>query len=305
MLVVCNLTPVPRYNVVAGLPEPGYWRERLNSDAETYGGSGVGNLGGVTAGPDPAGPAALLGCAARSPHSAASSSVVDERPADRRHPGAPEGTIHRVGATGPAGESWCSTGTDLASSPPVPAGYHQVRARRSAPVAGTGITLIGASPHGRPRVTIATRRRARAVGRSSTSAALWQDQDYQPRAVARRTSSARSISAPSPPTARSTPPLSGSTTWSRWASVRWRSCRSPNSRAGGTGATTASSLCRAALLRRPGRTAALGRCLPPAWPGRHPRCRLQPPRARGQRPRCVRALLHRPLPHALGPGRQF
>ena len=29
------------------MPAPGRWRERLNSDAEVYGGSGVGNLGAV------------------------------------------------------------------------------------------------------------------------------------------------------------------------------------------------------------------------------------------------------------------
>jgi 1,4-alpha-glucan branching enzyme len=32
-----------------GVPEGGYWRELLNSDAEEYGGTGVGNLGGVHA----------------------------------------------------------------------------------------------------------------------------------------------------------------------------------------------------------------------------------------------------------------
>jgi 1,4-alpha-glucan branching enzyme len=49
VLVVCNLTPVPRHNMLLGVPEPGYWREILNSDATVYGGSGVGNFGGVEA----------------------------------------------------------------------------------------------------------------------------------------------------------------------------------------------------------------------------------------------------------------
>jgi 1,4-alpha-glucan branching enzyme len=31
------------------VPEGGYWRELLNSDALEYGGTGVGNLGGVHA----------------------------------------------------------------------------------------------------------------------------------------------------------------------------------------------------------------------------------------------------------------
>jgi 1,4-alpha-glucan branching enzyme len=48
-VVVLNLTPVPRHGYRVGLPRPGQWREVLNSDAELYGGSGIGNLGGVTA----------------------------------------------------------------------------------------------------------------------------------------------------------------------------------------------------------------------------------------------------------------
>jgi 1,4-alpha-glucan branching enzyme len=54
VLVVCNFTPVPRPNYVVGVPEGGYWRELLNSDAAHYGGSGMGNLGGVEAAPIPA-----------------------------------------------------------------------------------------------------------------------------------------------------------------------------------------------------------------------------------------------------------
>ena len=36
------------------MPGGGYWRELLNSDAAIYGGSGMGNLGGVEAAPIPA-----------------------------------------------------------------------------------------------------------------------------------------------------------------------------------------------------------------------------------------------------------
>jgi 1,4-alpha-glucan branching enzyme len=36
-----------------GLPRAGGWREILNTDAIVYGGSGVGNLGHVEAGPEP------------------------------------------------------------------------------------------------------------------------------------------------------------------------------------------------------------------------------------------------------------
>jgi 1,4-alpha-glucan branching enzyme len=45
ILVVCNFTPTPRHHYRLGLPASGRWREILNTDAETYGGSGMGNLG--------------------------------------------------------------------------------------------------------------------------------------------------------------------------------------------------------------------------------------------------------------------
>jgi 1,4-alpha-glucan branching enzyme len=54
VLVVCNFTPVPRPNYVVGVPQGGYWAELLNSDATHYGGSGMGNMGGVEAAPVPA-----------------------------------------------------------------------------------------------------------------------------------------------------------------------------------------------------------------------------------------------------------
>ena len=47
--VVCNFTPVPRLGYRLGVPYGGFWRELLNSDAIAYGGSGMGNLGGVRA----------------------------------------------------------------------------------------------------------------------------------------------------------------------------------------------------------------------------------------------------------------
>ncbi len=51
VLVVCNLTPVPRYNYTVGVPSGGVWEEIANSDAHCYGGSGIGNLGHVDASP--------------------------------------------------------------------------------------------------------------------------------------------------------------------------------------------------------------------------------------------------------------
>jgi 1,4-alpha-glucan branching enzyme len=44
---VVNATPQVRYNYRLGVPESGFWREIINTDAETYGGSNVGNYGGV------------------------------------------------------------------------------------------------------------------------------------------------------------------------------------------------------------------------------------------------------------------
>ena len=53
ILIVCNFTPVPRYGYRVGVPSGGFWRELLNSDAQEYGGSGMGNLGGVHADAQP------------------------------------------------------------------------------------------------------------------------------------------------------------------------------------------------------------------------------------------------------------
>ena len=54
VLIVCNFTPVPRDNFRVGAPCGGHWRECLNSDARYYGGSDLGNFGGVEAAPLPA-----------------------------------------------------------------------------------------------------------------------------------------------------------------------------------------------------------------------------------------------------------
>jgi 1,4-alpha-glucan branching enzyme len=53
LLIVCNFTPLIRRNYRVGVPHVGFWRELLNSDAEVYGGSGVGNLGGAQSVPVP------------------------------------------------------------------------------------------------------------------------------------------------------------------------------------------------------------------------------------------------------------
>ena len=47
-LLVChNFTPIVREGYSVGVPRSGRWTEIFNSDAATYGGSGVGNAGGV------------------------------------------------------------------------------------------------------------------------------------------------------------------------------------------------------------------------------------------------------------------
>jgi len=52
-VTVCNFTPVVREDYRIGVPLPGVWRERINTDATEYGGSGVGNAGAVNADPVP------------------------------------------------------------------------------------------------------------------------------------------------------------------------------------------------------------------------------------------------------------
>jgi len=50
-LVVCNFTPVPRHGYRVGVHDAGQYIEVLNTDAEYYGGSGMGNLGRVESEP--------------------------------------------------------------------------------------------------------------------------------------------------------------------------------------------------------------------------------------------------------------
>ena len=53
--IVCafNFTPVPREGYRMGVPREGWYQELLNSDAATYGGSNMGNSGGIQAEPVP------------------------------------------------------------------------------------------------------------------------------------------------------------------------------------------------------------------------------------------------------------
>jgi len=54
VIVVCNFTPVVQHAFRIGVPRPGRWIEKLNTDSANYGGSNVGNLGGVDAKQTPA-----------------------------------------------------------------------------------------------------------------------------------------------------------------------------------------------------------------------------------------------------------
>jgi 1,4-alpha-glucan branching enzyme len=53
LVFVCNFTPVPRMGYRVGLPRAGRYAEVLNSDAEAYGGSNLGNAGAVRTEPVP------------------------------------------------------------------------------------------------------------------------------------------------------------------------------------------------------------------------------------------------------------
>ena len=55
LLVVTNMTPLPRYDYRIHVPAYGAWRELLNSDASFYGGSNIGNGGSVYAHSSPEG----------------------------------------------------------------------------------------------------------------------------------------------------------------------------------------------------------------------------------------------------------
>jgi 1,4-alpha-glucan branching enzyme len=54
-LVVCvaNFTPVIREGYRVGVPRPGYYAELVNTDGSCYGGTDVGNGGGVMSEPQP------------------------------------------------------------------------------------------------------------------------------------------------------------------------------------------------------------------------------------------------------------
>lgn len=48
LVIALNCTPVPRYDYRIGVPAEGFYEELMNSDSAHYGGSNLGNYGGVT-----------------------------------------------------------------------------------------------------------------------------------------------------------------------------------------------------------------------------------------------------------------
>ena len=52
VVMVFNFTPVVRHEYRVGVPAPGFYAELMNSDAGTFGGSNVGNNGGVASEPE-------------------------------------------------------------------------------------------------------------------------------------------------------------------------------------------------------------------------------------------------------------
>jgi len=54
VVVLLNFTPVPRMGYRLGVPEAGHYTELVNSDSTLFGGSNMGNLGGVKSEPTPA-----------------------------------------------------------------------------------------------------------------------------------------------------------------------------------------------------------------------------------------------------------
>src|SRR5690606_16324456 len=53
LVALANFSGQPRQQVRVGVPRPGRWKELVNTDADYYGGSGVGNLGAVEAVDEP------------------------------------------------------------------------------------------------------------------------------------------------------------------------------------------------------------------------------------------------------------
>jgi 1,4-alpha-glucan branching enzyme len=51
VVMLFNFTPVPRHDYRIGVPAAGWYAELLNSDSEIYGGSNIGNGGGVATEP--------------------------------------------------------------------------------------------------------------------------------------------------------------------------------------------------------------------------------------------------------------
>ena len=97
LAIVCSFTPVPHYGYRIGVPFPGRYEECLNSDASVYGGSNVGNLGGLEAEPVP-----MHGYEYSLPLTLPPLAVVILRRVIEPEGGASEETVTQVDASAPA-----------------------------------------------------------------------------------------------------------------------------------------------------------------------------------------------------------
>ena len=283
VLAAFNFTPVPRDNVLLGVPEGGFWRELVNSDGHEYGGSGVGQLRrgrgparplarparALDRDPAPAGlrllrPGAVVsGVGGRA-------ALVGSRVARRRRSGGDRGD---AGQPAPAGRvapgrrvdqllglGASGRGGGRASARPEPTGP----CRCSGTVATTAPwSRVPAGDRyrylldGTELADPASRAQPDGVHGPSEvvdlAAARWADAAGSVRVPARGARHLRvPRRAPSPPGAPSTRRSRCSTTWSTWGSRRRADAHGPVSRAGATGATTGPS-------RSPSRTATAAR----------------------------------------------
>jgi len=152
LVVIANLTPVPRLQYRIGLPRPGSWRELLNSDAAVYGGSNMGNSGAVMAADkrchgQPCSAEFILpplSILVFRPERAADKVVAEPEVAPEKTPEALRGADQDLGVAGVRGTSHASgAGEQRASgspSPPLPKGEAR----------GEGERIIEKAPEPKP-----------------------------------------------------------------------------------------------------------------------------------------------------------
>ena len=254
LVFVANLSPVPRAGYRLGLPRAGRWREALNTDSHVYGGSDVGNLGGVERRAGPVARPAVLGRG----HAAAAGGDLARtgEGLESSDAGVPVGASRSARGRGTTGSTEFRSGRREAEPVGLTARRRGRRRQRAGSPArarpATGSTrwprgpsrrrLLVRSVDGRraPRsvLALAAGRAARALAglragrgrRAFTPAPLQRAGDL--RAARRHVQPGGDLRGRDPLPAASSP---------SWASRRSRSCRWPSSPARAAGATTAST----------------------------------------------------------------